>query len=305
MVSEYDAFGPWIYEIDDEHPIPELFAPLIKKDKYCLMMMKIPRQIERRDADPGMQLYDYVVGAFESQIFICIRQDNTAERKRFRYSELSAISLFSCFLASYVTFYFKTGESFELPFNTISLNIMKKFVKLVRSKIILDEASVDLTRCPAPIRSSQISDVLFINLLNDIDAEEDRPTYPGAFQQAVKMSMKGVSLSRKLASIIYPPKLAGGMHLYSDRELIIIERDSEALDRLGEYGYQYIYLPAHNITGITVKDAANFAKSQEITITLDGQNQVFRFFARNSSVPDYYRQISTALIPHEAEEDDL
>ena len=303
MVSEYDAFGPWIYEIDDEHPIPELFAPLIKKDKYCLMMMKIPRQIERRDADPGMQLYDYVVGAYESQIFICIRQDNTAERKRFRYSDLSAISLFSCFLASYVTFYFKTGESFELPFNTISLNIMKKFVRLVRAKLVPEEPSIDLSKCPQPIQASQISDVLFVNLLNDNDAEEDRKMYPGAFQQAVKMRMKGVSLSRKLASIIYPPKLAGGMHLYSDRELIIIERDSEALDRLGEYGYQYIYLPAHNITDITVKDAENFAKSKEITVTLKGQNQVFRFFARNSSVPDYYRQISAALIPQQDDDD--
>lgn len=303
MVSEYDAFGPWIYEIDDEHPIPELFAPLIKKDKYCLMMMKIPRQIERRDADPGMQLYDYVVGAYESQIFICIRQDNTAERKRFRYSDLSAISLFSCFLASYVTFYFKTGESFELPFNTISLNIMKKFVRLVRAKLVPEEPSIDLSKCPKPIQASQISDVLFVNLLNDNDAEEDRKMYPGAFQQAVKMRMKGVSLSRKLASIIYPPKLAGGMHLYSDRELIIIERDSEALDRLGEYGYKYIYLPAHNITDITVKDAENFAKSEEITVTLKGQNQVFRFFARNSSVPDYYRQISAALIPQQDDDD--
>jgi len=303
MVSEYDAFGPWIYEIDDEHPIPELFAPLIKKDKYCLMMMKIPRQIERRDADPGMQLYDYVVGAYESQIFICIRQDNTAERKRFRYNDLSAISLFSCFLASYVTFYFKTGESFELPFNTISLNIMKKFVRLVRAKLVPEEPSIDLSKCPQPIQASQISDVLFVNLLNDNDAEEDRKMYPGAFQQAVKMRMKGVSLSRKLASIIYPPKLAGGMHLYSDRELIIIERDSEALDRLGEYGYQYIYLPAHNITDITVKDAENFAKSEEITVTLKGQNQVFRFFARNSSVPDYYRQISAALIPQQDDDD--
>lgn len=303
MVSEYDAFGPWIYEIDDEHPIPELFAPLIKKDKYCLMMMKIPRQIERRDADPGMQLYDYVVGAYESQIFICIRQDNTAERKRFRYSDLSAISLFSCFLASYVTFYFKTGESFELPFNTISLNIMKKFVRLVRAKLAPEEPSIDMSKCPQPIQASQISDVLFVNLLNDNDAEEDRKMYPGAFQQAVKMRMKGVSLSRKLASIIYPPKLAGGMHLYSDRELIIIERDSEALDRLGEYGYQYIYLPAHNITDITVKDAENFAKSEEITVTLKGQNQVFRFFARNSSVPDYYRQISAALIPQQDDDD--
>ena len=28
-VSEYDAFGPWVYMIDEDHPLPSLFAPCV------------------------------------------------------------------------------------------------------------------------------------------------------------------------------------------------------------------------------------------------------------------------------------
>ena len=28
--SEYDAFGPWIYEITEAHPLPALFAPYVR-----------------------------------------------------------------------------------------------------------------------------------------------------------------------------------------------------------------------------------------------------------------------------------
>ena len=29
-VSEYDAFGPWVYMIDEDHPLPSLFAPCVE-----------------------------------------------------------------------------------------------------------------------------------------------------------------------------------------------------------------------------------------------------------------------------------
>lgn len=61
-ISEYDAFGPWIYEVDGEHPLPRLFAPYVRERVDALMLLKILRDIERRRATPDMELYDYVVG---------------------------------------------------------------------------------------------------------------------------------------------------------------------------------------------------------------------------------------------------
>ena len=78
MISEYDAFGPWIYEIDEEHPLPELFEPYVVREG-AITLMKIPRQIERRNASPDMQLYDYVIGAYKNRVSIFKRIENSMQ----------------------------------------------------------------------------------------------------------------------------------------------------------------------------------------------------------------------------------
>ena len=44
-VSEYDAFGPWVYMIDEDHPLPSLFAPCVENPEAYRMLFKIPRNI--------------------------------------------------------------------------------------------------------------------------------------------------------------------------------------------------------------------------------------------------------------------
>ena len=60
-IAEYNAFGPWAYEISDKYPLPRLFAPYFAADDNAVLKINIPRETERRNASPGMDLYDYVV----------------------------------------------------------------------------------------------------------------------------------------------------------------------------------------------------------------------------------------------------
>ena len=39
-VSEYDAFGPWAYEIDEDHPLPPLFVPYVEDEKDKTILNK-------------------------------------------------------------------------------------------------------------------------------------------------------------------------------------------------------------------------------------------------------------------------
>ena len=55
-IAEYNAFGPWAYEISDKYPLPRLFAPYFAADDNAVLKIKIPREIERRNASPGMDL---------------------------------------------------------------------------------------------------------------------------------------------------------------------------------------------------------------------------------------------------------
>ena len=40
------------------------------------MKIKIPREIERRNANPGMDLYDYVIALYEDRLRVLERQDS-------------------------------------------------------------------------------------------------------------------------------------------------------------------------------------------------------------------------------------
>ena len=130
-VSEYDAFGPWIYEVTEEHPLPPLFASCISMDEPCLYMFKIPREIERRRATPDMDLYDYVVGAYEDHIRIYRRVEHTVEKTVIYYKDIEGIQILERLLQGQCIFYMKT-EKKELPFNTTSAGIIMKFVTISR-----------------------------------------------------------------------------------------------------------------------------------------------------------------------------
>jgi hypothetical protein len=60
-VSEYDAFGPWIDEVLVPEDVPRLFRDHALDLDAARLVLKVPREIARRDATPDMDLYDYLL----------------------------------------------------------------------------------------------------------------------------------------------------------------------------------------------------------------------------------------------------
>jgi hypothetical protein len=59
--SEYDRFGPWIYEVTDADEVPRLYRSYPIDLGAARLVLKVPRDIARRDATPDMDLYDHLV----------------------------------------------------------------------------------------------------------------------------------------------------------------------------------------------------------------------------------------------------
>ena len=59
--AEYDGFGPWIYEIRTREEIPRLFSDYPLDLETAVLTIKVPRVIDRRDANPAMDLYDILL----------------------------------------------------------------------------------------------------------------------------------------------------------------------------------------------------------------------------------------------------
>lgn len=60
-VSEYDAFGPWVDEVSVPEDVPRLFRDHALDLDTARLVLKVPRDIARRDASPDMDLYDYLL----------------------------------------------------------------------------------------------------------------------------------------------------------------------------------------------------------------------------------------------------
>jgi hypothetical protein len=59
--AEYDAFGPWILPVTAIGEVPPLFRDHPVDLAASHLVLKFPRNIARRDANPSMDLYDHLV----------------------------------------------------------------------------------------------------------------------------------------------------------------------------------------------------------------------------------------------------
>ena len=61
QLQEYDAFGPWILPVRTTEDVPPLFRPAGVDVARSTVAFKVPRNVARRDAVPGMDLYDHLL----------------------------------------------------------------------------------------------------------------------------------------------------------------------------------------------------------------------------------------------------
>jgi len=59
--AEFDAFGPWIDEVRTASAVPRLYRDYPLDLDAARLVLKVPRNIARRDALPTMDLYDHLL----------------------------------------------------------------------------------------------------------------------------------------------------------------------------------------------------------------------------------------------------
>lgn len=164
--AEFDAFGPWVLEIDEPHEMP----PLFKKYEYLiedsLMIFKIPRKIERRHANPHMNLYDKVISVLENEVVILYRAGDYAEKITVELCDISIVSKTEFLLYGTIDLYIK-DDIITFNYNTVSDIIIDKFLYLLRKSHVNDS----ITKSFKPIQFSY-SDIggLYDSLINRLTA---------------------------------------------------------------------------------------------------------------------------------------
>ena len=277
--KEYDAFGPWLYEIDEEHEIPRLFKGCCSQEGY-LMLFKVPRHIERRKASPGMDLYDYLVGARETCLHIFRREGKKAVERKVDYNEILAVKNFHALLKGELVLYTRGGPV-SIEYNTVSEEIIQKLINIIETRISGKARSVGIEGIPAEYDAdgADFVDMLFESLLGKLRAWNSCARL-AAFQPEINIKWTRNMKAKLQQKACAPAKLA---FVTTGSELIVISQELSKRNRRKEtLDYACLYLPYQNIKRAR---AVSFDEEQAISIMeLDAGGKTFLFVFENGNI---------------------
>jgi len=243
IVTEYNAFGPWIYIINETHPIPPIFERFSDAAYASLLAFKIPRNIERRKANENMHLYDRIVCIFKTRMLIVDRDGDDLYEHNIDFSDVHAIRNFKALLKGELTIYTKK-ENFLITYNTVSDDIISRAIHM-----ILDLSKNPNVTLKLPVMAYNLKSIghLFTNKINKIRRIDDSINLI-AYQPERQLS-KADQFWGKLKSLFSADlKLLDIAFTSNNRELIIISRSSGIKEAKQEdYAYTYMFIPYHHI----------------------------------------------------------
>jgi len=287
-VSEYDAFGPWVYEVNEDHPMPPLFAPYYKEDNNCLMVIKIPRNIDRSNARPDMDLYDYVIGLYKDYIYILKRVGRDVEESKAFYGDIEGIEDYNRLLKGKLTIYLNNNK-IVIPYNTVSSGIILKLIGIIRDRYT--ERSFDIKREFYPDGDLDV-EVLYRNMLKNI-----KSTNPDlqicAVQRSIPLTFAKGNIFETAGHFLSRPELLNSLHLTNNKELIIFTRGKSFIKKgVANYAISTIYIPIEKLGSITVESYEKYEGLAVINFKLTEKEFRFYFEQSNNRSIDFYNNIN-------------
>ena len=283
--AEYNAFGPWAYEISDRYPLPRLFAPYFTADDKAVMKIKIPREIERRKASPGMNLYDYVVALYEDRILVLKREDSTVLEKQIPLKDFKGIRIYQNLLKGGYTIFSARG-SISFPFNSVSLDLFQKLTDLILERV--KSRGRDISSLP--VTETAPESVLLVNMLHDAQMKMS-DIRVGAVQKSADVHRKGAT-QNMIERMLWGEMNPEALHLYTDQYLIVME-NGVFPNRVGmqEFGYTQTIIPLDRIDKIEVAHSEEYSLLEESRLSLGHDQIAYHFEIDNEEVADFYNAL--------------
>ncbi len=132
---EFDAFGPWIYEVRTPEEVPPLYRAHATDLQAARLVLKVPRPIERRNATPTMHLYDHLLVAGPDALTVLSRDGERYRELSVPYGRIGAVQLSVSLLDGRLRILDATpgsgGEVLAMAFNGVSLGAVEQLVDLL------------------------------------------------------------------------------------------------------------------------------------------------------------------------------
>lgn len=129
---EFDTFGPWIDEVRTADDLPRLYRDAGVDPAAHRLVLKVPRNIERRNATPDMDLYDHLITVDDEALGVLSRRDGTYDTVRIPVGEIIAIQTSVTLLDGRLTIHTVDGPPVTLAYNGSADAPVQDLVRLLR-----------------------------------------------------------------------------------------------------------------------------------------------------------------------------
>jgi hypothetical protein len=288
---EYDRFGPWAVEISAEDPPPPLFLPHLTRAEPALLSVKVPRRIERRNARPGMDLYDWLVCLYDDELVVLQRVGQEVKTRACRLQDVQHVRVSRNLLRGNI----RVGladQPIDLPYSTVADQPMQRLVDLVRERYAARSVQAPDREEPE-VRPDELS--FHFERLLMTEREQHRDLRLLALQGTIPLASLAVTRARRYALRASGKRLLESMHLCDGREMKIFDRGQVHAYRWETIlGTDTCYIPLANL-----RSARWHEDPSGWTVTLSlgtsgGENR-YGFVSGNPSVEPYAAFLSALV----------
>ena len=217
--AEYDAFGPWIDEIRSPEDVPKLFRDYPLDLSTAVLTIKVPREIERRDATPSMDLYDVVLSLGPEKLTVLTRRGHRYDFRDLPYSEVQGITTIVDLLDGRLVLSAEDG-AINVKYNASSNEIIEHLVALLRERYLTPQpeqggAARPTVRVPDVERELQV--------LHRRVCQEDRCHTIGVQRRHVVVPLDRSLVGRAVARA-WPTTLQSAIFALGPDELQVLHR---------------------------------------------------------------------------------
>ncbi|TFB90702.1 hypothetical protein E3O44_03720 [Cryobacterium algoricola] len=130
--AEYNAFGPWVDAVRTLDEVPRLFRDFGCDPTSERLVLKVPRNIPRRDADPTMDLYDHLIIAGDVDLTVLSRTGSEYAGSTLPYDAVVAIEDSVDLTDGRLRVHSRDGSVLQIGYNGSSREVVSGFVDLLR-----------------------------------------------------------------------------------------------------------------------------------------------------------------------------
>jgi hypothetical protein len=159
--DEYDAFGPWIDEVTTGADVPRLYRDYPIPLDRAILVLKVPRDIARRDADPSMHLYDALLIVESDELTILQRTEDTYTVTKVPFENVFALADSVVLLDGRFSIHLTDRASVTLRYNGSARDTIIRLAALLQSlagreTVLPDAQARDTEEVVASLLSSEL-----------------------------------------------------------------------------------------------------------------------------------------------------